>query len=107
MATIDGELVGSVNLLPAEMRSRPSLTPWLAQLLVAPRHRRSGAGAVLIEAAIRHASRCGFNTLYLYTSGTLPLYYARLGWRELEHVDYLGKQRVVMQYDLVEGRVSA
>lgn len=31
---------------------------------------------------------------------TLPDYYARLGWIELERVEYLGKERAVMRYDI-------
>jgi N-acetylglutamate synthase-like GNAT family acetyltransferase len=80
------------------MKSRPALTPWLAQLFVAPDARCGGVGAALVTAAIAHAGRCGFSKLYLYTSGTLPRYYARLGWDELEWIEYLGKERVVMQY---------
>lgn len=98
IAANGGELLGSVNLLPSEMKSRPALTPWLAQLFVAPGARRGGVGAALVTAAIAHARRCGFSTLYLYTSGTLPRYYARRGWDELERVEYLGKERSVMQY---------
>ena len=53
-----------------------------------------------MTAAIAHARRCGFNAVYLYTSGTLPQYYARLGWTEIERVDYLGKERAVMNYEI-------
>ncbi len=73
-----GKLLGSVNLLRFDMEGRPALTPWLAQLFVVPECRRGGVGAALVKAAIEHAGRCGFNRLYLYTSGTLPQYYGRL-----------------------------
>ena len=95
-----GQLLGSVNLLRSEMTSRPALTPWLAQLFVAPGVRRGGVGAALVAAALAHARTCGFDAVYLYTSGTLPSYYARLGWTELERLDYLGKERTVMRYAL-------
>jgi predicted N-acetyltransferase YhbS len=104
VAVDDGELVGSVSLLSSEMKSRPQLTPWLAQLFVTPAARSEGTGAALVEAAIAHVRRCGFSRLYLYTSGTLPQYYARLGWNELERVDYLGKERAVMQYAIERAR---
>jgi len=93
-----GQLLGSVNVLRSEMTVRPALTPWLAQLFVVPGARRGGIGAALTTAAIGHARACGFSTLYLYTSGTLPRYYARLGWAEVERVEYLGRERVVMRY---------
>ena len=88
-----------MNLLRSEMESRPTLTPWLAQLFVAPGCRRGGVGAALVTAAIAHARTCGFSDVYLYTSGTRPRYYARLGWVELERVDYLGKERTIMKHD--------
>ena len=77
---------------------------WLAQLFVHPGHRRGVLGAALVTAAIAHAGRCGFGALYLYASGTLLQYYARLGWIELERVEYLGKERTVMRYDIAGAR---
>jgi predicted N-acetyltransferase YhbS len=100
VAVARGELVGSVSILRSDMRTRPALTPWLAQLFVVPTARRSGVGATLVRAAIDHGRRCGYDTLYLYTSGTLPRYYAGLGWRERERVEYLGGERVIMEYSL-------
>ena len=95
-----GQLLGSVNLLRSEMKSRPALTPWLAQLFVVPGFRGGGLGAALVTAAITHARTCGFSAVYLCTSGTLPAYYARLGWVELERAAYLGKERSIMRYDM-------
>jgi GNAT superfamily N-acetyltransferase len=94
------ELLGSVSLVPCDMEIRADRTPWLAQLFVTPRHRRRGAGATLVHAALSHARQCGFQRLHLYTSGTLPDFYERLGWVIDERVQYLGKQRTVMRYDL-------
>lgn len=51
-------------------------------------------------AAIAHTRRRGFAKLYRYTFGTLRQYYARLGWDEVDRVEYLGKERAVMQYDI-------
>jgi GNAT superfamily N-acetyltransferase len=107
VATDGGALLGSVNLLPSEMEIRPALTPWLAQLFVLPEYRGGGVGAAMVAASIAHAGACGFSALYLYTSGTLPAYYARLGWRALERVDYLGRERTVMRYDIAgRGKVG-
>ena len=101
LVAFDGtDLAGSVNLRRSEMETRPALTPWLAQLFVAPGRRGGGIGAALVAAALAHAGRCGFDTLYLFTSGTLPEYYSRLGWVELERVAYLGKERAVMQHQV-------
>jgi predicted N-acetyltransferase YhbS len=72
-----------------------------------PGHRRGGLGAALVTAAIAHAGRSGFSALYLYTSGTLPQYYARLRWIEVERVEYIGKERTVMRYDIAGAPGSA
>jgi hypothetical protein len=42
----------------------------------------------------------GTRRVYLYTSGTLPEYYTRLGWQLVERLQYLGRERTVMDYDL-------
>jgi hypothetical protein len=33
----------------------------------------------------------------------LPDYYAGLGWRTIDRVEYLGRERTVMDYDLTPG----
>ena len=100
IAVGDGALLGSANLVACDLRTRVALTPWLAQLFVDPRRRRDGVGAALVRAVLRRAQDCGYPRAYLYTSGTLPDYYARLGWRTREQLEYLGKARTVMDYDL-------
>jgi len=93
-------LVGSVNLLTSEMTIRPELSPWLAQLFVVDAERGSGAGSALIHAVIDHAGKLGFRRIYLYTSGALPNYYVSRSWRPIEEVEYLGKTRTIMAFDL-------
>jgi predicted N-acetyltransferase YhbS len=92
--------VGSVNLLINEMTIRPELSPWLGQLFVVDAERGAGTGNALIDAATDHAAKLGFRRIYLYTSGTLPSYYASRSWRTIEEVDYLGKLRTIMAFDL-------
>lgn len=101
LIAIDGkELLGSVNLVTCDLPARPALTPWLAQLFVDPRQRRHGVGAALVRAVLRRAGDCGHDRVYLFTSGTLPGYYARLGWQTVARIPYLGKERTVMDYEL-------
>ncbi len=96
--------LGSVNLLVSEMRARPKLSPWMAQLFVVDEARGGGVGNALVRAAVTHAAQLGFRHLYLYTSGTLPAYYTLLGWKQIEQVEYLGKVRTVMAFDLPSGK---
>jgi len=101
LVAVDGdEVQGSVTVRESEMTVRPLLGPWLSQLFVVSRYRRRGLGAALVSAATEHARALGFREIYLFTSGTLPAFYAGLGWKERERVLYLGQERVVMQYDL-------
>jgi len=94
------ELLGTVSLVPCDMNIRTELSPWLAQLFVLSNRRSRGIGSRLVASAVRRADALGFERLYLYTSGTLPIFYQRLGWTVRECVDYLGKERTVMQIDL-------
>lgn len=92
-------VLGSVNLLMNEMTVRPQFTPWLGQLFVPERHRAKGIGTKLLNAAISYVECLGYNQLFLFTSGTLPDYYRKRGWTDVEEVTYLGKARTIMRFD--------
>jgi GNAT superfamily N-acetyltransferase len=96
LAATPDSFVGSVNLLAKEVTIRPQFTPWLSQLFVAENHRASGIGAKLLDAAISYIDGLGYDRLYLFTSGTLPGYYRKRGWMDVEEVGYLGKQRTIL-----------
>jgi predicted N-acetyltransferase YhbS len=100
VAISERELLGSASLVASDLPSRLELTPWLAQLFVHPARRRAGVGAGLVRAVLERARQCGHPRVHLYTSGTLPEYYKRLGWRVVERLTYLQRQRTVMVHDL-------
>ena len=100
VATRSGALMGSVNLVAQEMAIRPPFTPWLGQLFVRENCRAEGIGTRLVDAAISHAGALGYGALFLFTSGALPGYYRKRGWTDVETVDYLGKPRTVMRFDI-------
>ncbi len=100
IAQADGQLLGSANLVAADLPLLPAMTPWLAQLFVEPSRRRRGVGAALVRAVVQRALQLGYGRLYLYTSGTIPQYYSRLGWCFVERVEYLERERTVMEYDV-------
>jgi predicted N-acetyltransferase YhbS len=102
VAEEDGNLLGSVNLVSCDCPVRSDLTPWLAQLFIAPERRKMGVGATLVRAAQDSARDMGFETLYLFTSGTLPNYYRSLGWSEIETFPYYGLKRTLMAYDFAK-----
>jgi predicted N-acetyltransferase YhbS len=99
-ASLEGTLLGSVNLLAYEMPIRPLLTPWMGQLFVAVKQRSRGVGAVLLDAAASYVAQLGYRQLFLFTSGTLPDYYRRKGWTDVEEVSYLGRLRTVMRLEI-------
>jgi predicted N-acetyltransferase YhbS len=96
-----GTFLGSVNLLVHEMTTRPSLSPWLAQLFVIGEERGQGIGSALVRACLARFAELGFARVHLYTASTtkLPAYYMALGWKPIEQVEYLGKMRTVMAFD--------
>ncbi len=100
LALKDNFLLGSVNIVQSDLGIRRELTPWIAQLSVSLEHRGQGIGSALVSAAIAQARDLGFKVLYLYTSGTLPLYYESLGWKRRETLYYKGKERTVMEVKL-------
>ena len=82
------------------MTIRPQFTPWLGQLFVSENRRAKGVGTGLLNAAIAYVGNLGYRQLFLFTSGTLPKYYGKRGWAEVEEVEYLGKMRTVMCFDI-------
>jgi predicted N-acetyltransferase YhbS len=79
VALREGVPIGTVNLVDNDNEERPQLTPWLAALLVEPRHRGCGVGARLVGALAAEAARLGIARLYLGTD--IPRFYERLGAR--------------------------
>ena len=106
VAVENATVLGSVNVLESDLPLRPDIAPWLAQLFVFPNFRGRGAGALLIEGAIAEARKLNRPILYLYTSGTLPGYYEKLGWSRMEEIAYLGKRRVIMAYPIHDTKKS-
>jgi GNAT superfamily N-acetyltransferase len=98
VTTIGTALLGSVNLLANDMPIRPQFTPWMGQLFVAESQRANGTGTKLLEAAISYIRGLGCGQLFLFTSGTLPSYYRKRGWTDVETVSYLGKERTIMRF---------
>ncbi|MBT8339403.1 MAG: GNAT family N-acetyltransferase [Desulfatitalea sp.] len=94
----NGILLGSVNVVKLDLEIRPELTPWIAQLYVSEEQRGKGIGTALVETAVDRSSELGFDTLYLYTSGTLPSYYQSIGWTTRETLHFKEKDRTVMEF---------
>lgn len=95
IALVEGRLAGSVSLIEDDLDSRPELSPWLANVYVAPPFRGHGLGTLLIKKALRVAAQLGVETLYLFTERHAP-FYARLGWRTLSREQSHGVAITIM-----------
>ena len=84
IALVDGQLVGTVNLIENDDSKRTHLRPWLAAMVVAKEFRGQGIGTQLVRALLVEARRLGFATVYFGTDG--PGFYERIGAVKHEHV---------------------
>ncbi len=97
VATEAGRLVGSATLAPSDMDTRPELTPWLADVFVAPEFRRRGIASALVRRVVREAGDLGVPEVYLFTIGSMrERLYAGLGWKVIERPVYMGAVPVLM-----------
>lgn len=93
-----GQCVGTVSLFPNDLKTRPTLCPWLAALFVPPENRGRTVAARLIEAAITESRRLGYDLLYLRTEHT-DEYYRQRGWRFLEETNDINGQKTKVFYN--------
>jgi GNAT superfamily N-acetyltransferase len=85
VATVAGEPVGMLNVTVFERMPRPDRPPsrwgYLGNAFVLRRHRNSGIGAVLLDAAVSHAREAGFVRLVLAPGERSVPFYGRAGFR--------------------------
>ena len=99
IALEDNQLMGGASLVVHDMETHKHLSPWLANVFVAPAHRNGGLGSRLVQRIIGEARELRVERLYLFTPDR-ENFYARLGWRTRERVPYRGKDVAVMEFDL-------
>lgn len=82
---------------------RPDLSPWLGSVYVDTLSRGKGIGSRLVREIQNIARQIGYERVYLLTyEDTLPVWYTRLGWKEIDKDTCQGNQVTVMQFDLFE-----
>jgi GNAT superfamily N-acetyltransferase len=101
VAKADGEPIGTCLLVESEIDPNHDVSPWLAGLFVVPKHRRKGAGAILVRAIEDQARQRGFSRLYLYTTDAIG-FSSRLGWLVLvlDRTNWKGLDTALMVRDL-------
>ena len=98
LIAVDGsQLLGSATLAEFDMETRRDLTPWMADVFVAPEFRRCGIASALVHRIVGEAADLGVAKLYLWTTGAMrEALYAGLGWSVLERPMYQGVERALM-----------
>ncbi len=96
IALVDGQLVGTVNLIENDDSKRTHLRPWLAAMVVAKAFRGQGIGTQLVRALLAEARRLGFATVYFGTDGLG--FYERIGALRHERVT---TEFFIMRFDLL------
>jgi polyamine oxidase len=92
----DGDLLGSVSLLPTDdLPGFEALTPWLASLYVVPSARGRGIGSMLVQTVLDAAARLGHEYVHLFTPDQ-EQYYLDRGWRTIHHAPVAGRSAAVM-----------
>jgi GNAT superfamily N-acetyltransferase len=76
---VDGEPAGTASLTWSDLYEEPTLSPWLASVVVQPRFRGRGYAGRLVRRVEEAARDAGVARLWLYT-GWAEAFYERLGW---------------------------
>ena len=100
-----GTLLGTASLVARDLPSHVHLSPWLADVYVAPGFRRQGVGGALVQRIAEEARGLGRTALYLYTPDQMH-FYEGLGWSQLERVRYLDYEVTVMALSLAGERTE-
>jgi GNAT superfamily N-acetyltransferase len=100
VALAGSALVGTISLRYHDLPIRPEISPWLGGLLVMPEWRRRRVASFLMRRAVGEAARLKIPSLFLWTSSAEGLY-LKLAWRPIERTDYLGKQIVIMEKEII------
>ena len=77
VALVQGQPVGTVNLVDNDDEHHPEWHPWLAGMVVDRAWRGQGVGSALVRKLLNEARRLGIERVYFGTDG--PRFYERLG----------------------------
>ena len=99
LIAVEGEkLLGSSSLIVSDMDTHPELSPWLANVFVAPEHRGRGLGDKLVRAVMAMARDLALERIYLFTPDEED-FYARRGWQPVARELFHGTSVSIMQLE--------
>lgn len=93
------QICGTASLLLQDMTTNQHLSPWLANIYIAPAARGRGLGQWLVQAVMAQAKTLGLQQLYLFTEDQ-SAFYQKLGWQHHHKEQYEGHWVYVMQHQL-------
>lgn len=94
---LDEQVVGTASILLQDMQTNLDLSPWLANIYLAPAARGKGLGKWLVKQVMTKAQQLGLTKLYLFTEDK-PEFYQQLGWQPLKQELYEGKLVTIMHW---------
>tara|TARA_Y100000588_G_scaffold381219_2_gene466484 strand:- start:297 stop:818 length:522 start_codon:yes stop_codon:yes gene_type:complete len=101
LVMMDGdEPIGAISLIVNGNPRRVDLTPWLASLYVEPSWRGKGLGQALMTRGAREAKALGYEMVYLETTETQQLFYAKFGWKLIDRILEQGQESLIMAKQL-------
>lgn len=94
---LEQQVVGTASILLQDMQTNRDLSPWLANIYLAPAARGKGLGKWLVLQVMQQAQQLGLTKLYLFTVDK-PEFYQQLGWQPLKQELYEGKLVTIMYW---------
>ncbi|MDT9702904.1 GNAT family N-acetyltransferase, partial [Streptomyces sp. P17] len=67
MLLLEQQVVGTASILLQDMQTNRDLSPWLANIYLAPAARGKGLGKWLVLQVMQQAQQLGLTKLYLFT----------------------------------------
>lgn len=98
---LDQQVVGTASILLHDMQTNRDLSPWLANIYLAPAARGKGLGKWLVSQVMLQVQQLGVTKLYLFTEDK-PEFYQQLGWQPLKQELYEGKRVTIMHWQSTE-----
>lgn len=96
VAVENRQVVGTISIVPHDMKTRMDLTPWIASVFVKPEARNRGIGSHMMRFAEQECLNMGLSKIYLFTPNKQRMY-AGLGWKRADDVEYRGEQVTIME----------
>ncbi|MBR0488104.1 GNAT family N-acetyltransferase [Candidatus Saccharibacteria bacterium] len=97
---IDNKIIGMFQLTYEDLKVRPDIYPWLANVYIDEKYRARGYGGKMLESVKEIAkNKLDFSELYLYTKHSNL--YEKFGWKYVSDIDTFNEEsRIEKLYKL-------